>query len=153
MCSSDLQACQPGGLVISGGFGLDPEQRAPSLPRLELSYPDPNGWKIRAVNGAQAAAPAAEARAHAVCLGTTDGANIRDYQTVYFVEKDVTVKSENSVARESVGCGGSQAYALAGGMRTIRGRPAMVEMQESFPDTASSWRIADRKSTRLNSSH
>ena len=46
------------------------------------------------------------------------------------------------VLRESVGCGGSQAYALAGGMRTIRGRPAMVEMQESFPDTASSWRIA-----------
>jgi hypothetical protein len=48
------QACPQGSLVISGGFGLDPEYRGPASPRLELNYPDPNGWNIKAVNGAPA---------------------------------------------------------------------------------------------------
>ena len=33
-------------------------------------------------------------------------------------------------------------YVLAGGSRTFRGRSANVEMQESFPDTPSSWTIS-----------
>jgi len=136
------QACPQGGLVVSGGFGLDPNHHGPSLPRLELSYPDPTGWNVRAVNGAAPTAPAAEVRAHAVCLGAKEGVNIHDFQTVYFVEKDVPVKHSNGVVRQSVGCGGNEAYALAGGMRTIRGRSASVEMQESFPDTPTSWTIA-----------
>jgi hypothetical protein len=140
--ASGYHACQHGGLVVSGGFGIDPNHRGPSLPRLELSYPDPKGWHVRAVNGAAPADPAAEARAHAVCLGAKEGADIRDFQTVYFVEKDVPVKHSNGVARQSVGCGGDQAYALAGGMRTIRGRMASIEMQESFADTPTSWTIA-----------
>ena len=56
-------------------------------PRLELSYPDPNGWNVRAVNGAPRIGPAADARAYAVCLGSKEGADIRDYQTVYFVDQ------------------------------------------------------------------
>jgi len=140
--ASGRQACPQGGLVISGGFGLDPNHRGPSQPRLELSYPDPNGWNVRAVNGADPFGPAAEVRAHAVCLGTKEGVNIRDFQTVYFVEKDVPVKHSNGVVRQSVGCGGNEAYALAGGMRTIRGRGASIEMQESFPDSSTSWTIA-----------
>jgi len=139
---SGRQACPGSGLVISGGFGLDPIHRGPALPRLELSYPDPNGWNIRAVNGAAATAPAADARVHAVCLGTDEGANIRDFRTVFFVEKDVPVKHSNGVARQSVGCGADQAYAISGGMRTMRGRGASIEMQESFPDTPTSWTIA-----------
>ena len=135
------QACQPGGLVVSGGFGIDPGFHGPALPRLELSYPDPNGWNVRAVNGAPGSGPAAEARVHAVCLGAKEGLNIRDYQTVYFVEKDMPLQPLNTVMRQSVGCGDEAAYALAGGMRTIRGRSASVEMQESFPDTPQSWTI------------
>src|SRR3954451_12446745 len=67
------QACPQGSLVIAGGFGLDPEVRGPASPRLELTYPDPNGWNIKAVNGAPPGGPAADARAYAVCLGTKDG--------------------------------------------------------------------------------
>jgi hypothetical protein len=139
--SSGRQACPDGGLVISGGFGIDPNYRGPSMPRLELSYPDPKGWNVRAVNGVDPALPPAEARAHAVCVGAKDGVDIRDFQTVYFVEKDVPIKHSNGIARQSIGCGGEQAYAIAGGMRTIRGRIASVEMEESFPDSPTSWTI------------
>jgi len=136
------QACPQGGLPISGGFGLDPAYRGPALPRLELSYPDPNGWNIRAVNGAAPTGPAADARAHVVCLGNNEGVSIRDYRTVYFVTTDVTVRRDNGVVRQSIACGAEQAYALAGGARTVRGRSALVEMQESFPDSPASWTIS-----------
>ena len=56
--TASRQACPQGALVIAGGFGLDPDFRGPNSLRLELSYPDPNGWNIRAVNGAAAASPA-----------------------------------------------------------------------------------------------
>jgi hypothetical protein len=140
--TSGRQACPKGTLVVSGGFGLDPDYRGPALLRMELSYPDPDGWNVRSVNGADPSGPAAEARAHAICLGTNGGVNIRDDRTVYFVTKDVTVKYGNATVRQSVGCGGDSAYALAGGARTIRGRGASVEMQESFPDTPKSWTVA-----------
>jgi hypothetical protein len=136
------QACPQGSLVISGGFGLDPEYRGPATPRLELNYPDPNGWNIKAVNGAPATGPVVDARAYAVCLGTKDGVDIRNFQSVYFVSQDVTVTADNGTARQSVGCGGAGSYVLSGGSRTMKGRSANVEMQESFPDTPGSWTIA-----------
>jgi hypothetical protein len=135
------QACPQGALVIAGGFGLDPEYRGPAAPRLELTYPDPNGWNVRAINGAPATAPAAEARAYAVCLGTKEGADIRDFQNVYFASQDVTVQGDNATARQSVRCG-EASYVLAGGVRTVKGRSANIEMQESFPDTPASWTVA-----------
>ncbi len=136
------QACPQGSLVISGGFGLDPEFRGAASPRLELSYPDPNGWNIKAVNGAPATGPAADARAYAVCLGTKEGVDIRNFQNVYFIGQDVTVKADNGTARQSVNCGGAGSYVLSGGARTVKGRSANVEMQESFPDTPGSWTVA-----------
>jgi len=135
------QTCPKGSIVVSGGFGLDPDYRGTSNLRMELSYPDPEGWNVRALNGAEGSAPAADARAYAVCLGTTEGVDIKDFQKIYFADADVVVKADNSVARQSVACG-DQGYVLAGGSRTIRGRSAMVETQESFPDTPSSWTIA-----------
>ena len=137
--ATSRQACPQGSLVISGGFGLDPEYKGPAAPRLELNYPDPNGWNVRAVNGAAGAA--ADARAYAVCLGAKEGVDIRNFQTIYFVDKDVLVKADNGEARQSIGCGDESAYVLAGGSRTIKGRSANVEMQESFPDTPKSWTI------------
>ena len=134
------QACPQGARVISGGFGLDPEYRGPAAPRLELSYPDPNGWNVRAVNGATGTP--ADARAYAVCLGSKEGADIRDFQTIYYVAKDVPVKADNGEAKETVSCGAEGAYVLAGGTRTVKGRSANVEMQESFPDSPASWTVA-----------
>jgi hypothetical protein len=99
------QACPQGSLVVSGGFGLDPDYRGPNNLRLELSYPDPNGWNVRAVNGAPAAGQAADVRAYAICLGGKEGADIRNYQTVYFADTTATVKAGNGVVRQSVGCG------------------------------------------------
>jgi hypothetical protein len=135
------QACPQGSLVISGGFGLDSSYRGPAAPRLELSYPDPNGWNVRAMNGAPATGPAADARAYAVCLGTKEGVDIRDFQKIYFVEDNVTVKADQGTARESVACG-QGGYALAGGARTAKGRSGNIELQESFPDTANSWTVS-----------
>jgi hypothetical protein len=135
------QACPQGSLVISGGFGLDPEYRGPASPRLELSYPDPNGWNVKATNGAPATGPAADARAYAICLGTKEGVDIRNFQNVYFVAQDVTVKADNGTARQSIGCGAGS-YVLSGGSRTVKGRSANVEMQESFPDSPGSWTVA-----------
>ena len=135
------QACPQGARVISGGFGLDPENKGTAAPRLELSYPDPNGWNVQAINGAAAGTPA-DARAYAVCLGSKDGADIRNYQNIYYVGKDVQVVADNGAAKETVSCGGEGAYVLAGGSRTVKGRSANIEMQESFPDSPGSWTVA-----------
>jgi hypothetical protein len=140
--AASRQTCPQGALVVSGGFGLDPDFRGANSLRLELSYPDPDGWNIRAVNGAAAASPPAEARAYAVCLGAKDGADIRGYQTVYFAEADVLVKAENGIARQSLSCRDPGAYVISGGIRSIRGQRAFLEMQESFPDSPSSWTVA-----------
>jgi hypothetical protein len=134
------QACPQGARVISGGFGLDPEYRGPAAPRLELSYPDPNGWNVRAINSV--AETAADARAYAVCLGSKEGADIRNFQTIYYVGKDVQVMADNGAAKETVSCGEDGAYVLAGGSRTVKGRAANIEMQESFPASPASWTIA-----------
>lgn len=136
------QACPQGSLVVAGGFGLDAEFRGAASPRIELSYPDPNGWNIRAVNGAPASGPAAEARMHAICLGSKEGADIRGFQTVHFVSKEVLVKDDNGTARESIDCGSDGGYVLSGGSRTVKGRAANIEMQESFPDSPKSWTVA-----------
>jgi hypothetical protein len=135
------QACPQGALVVSGGFGLDAAYRGPTSPRLELSYPDPNGWNVRAINSVPGSGPVADAHTYAVCLGSKEGADIRDYQNVYFVDKDVTVKADNGTERQQIACGDG-AYVLAGGARTLKGRSANVEMQESFPDTPASWTLA-----------
>jgi hypothetical protein len=140
--TASRQACPQGSIPVAGGFGLDPDFRGPNSLRLEQSFPDANGWNVRAVNGAAAASPAADARAYAVCLGGRDGADMRGYQTVYFSEADVTVKSENGVARQSISCRDQGAYVIAGGLRSIRGQRASLEMQESFPDSPSSWTVA-----------
>ena len=140
--TTSRQACPQGARVISGGFGLAPENRGPAAPRLELSYPDPNGWNVRALNGAAAGGAPADARAYAVCLGSKEGADIRNFQNIYYVGKDVLVKADNGEAKEAIGCGGEGAYVLAGGSRTIKGRSANVEMQESFPDSPGSWTVA-----------
>jgi hypothetical protein len=139
--TSGRQACPQGALVVSGGFGIDPEYKGPAVPRLELNYPDPNGWNVRAVNSEPGSAESAQARTYAVCLGTKEGADIRNFQTVYVVEKDVTVAADNGTAREPVGCG-EGAYVLGGGTHTVKGRSANIEMQESFPDSPASWTIA-----------
>jgi hypothetical protein len=135
------QACPQGARVISGGFGLDPEYRGPAAPRLELSYPDPNGWNVRALNSAAAGGAPADARTYAVCLGSREGADIRNFENIYFVGKDVPVQAENGAAKETVSCG-EGAYVLAGGTRTVKGRGANVELQESFPGTPGSWTVA-----------
>jgi hypothetical protein len=137
--SAGRQACPRGALPVAGGFGLDPAYHGPAVPRLSLSYPDPDGWNIRAVNGA-AAAGDADGRAYAVCLGPSsgEGVDVGGYHEVTFATKDVPVKSAGGNAKQSVGCGDG-AYAVAGGARTTRGRSANVEIGESFPDTPSSW--------------
>jgi len=57
------------------------------------------------------------------------------------MQQEGTVKADQGTARESVACG-QGGYALAGGMRTAKGRSANIEMQESFPDTPSSWTVS-----------
>jgi hypothetical protein len=135
------QACPQGSLVVSGGFGLDPESRGPAALRMELSYPDPNGWNIKAVNSTPASGPGAEGRAYAICLGIKEGADIKDFQNVYFVGTDAVVNADQGVARQAVACNPGS-YVLAGGARTVKGRAANIEMQESFPDSPSSWTVA-----------
>lgn len=134
--------CQPGALVLGGGFGLDQEYRGPSNLRLELSYPDPNGWNVRAVNGAPASGPAAGARIYTICLSNKDGLDIRNHKTVYFAEADAIVKAENGTIRQSIKCSDPDSYIISGGLRSIRGRSASLELGESFPDSPSSWTIA-----------
>lgn len=135
-------ACQSGALVLGGGFGLDQEYRGPSNLRLELGYPDPNGWNVSAVNGAPASGPAAGARIYTICLSNKDGSDIRNYKTVYFAEADAVVKADNGTIREQVKCGEPDSFIISGGMRSIRGRSASLELGESFPDSPSSWTIA-----------
>jgi hypothetical protein len=135
------QACPQGALVVSGGFGLDAGYRGPASPRLELSYPDPNGWNVRAANGAPGSEPAAEAKTYAVCLGKKEGADVGNFQNIYFVDKEIVVKADNGADRQSISCGDG-GYVLSGGSRTVKGRSANVEMKESFPDTAASWTLA-----------
>jgi hypothetical protein len=134
------QECPQGARVISGGFGLDPANKGTAAPRLELSYPDPKGWNIRAINTATGGTPS-DARAYAVCLGSKEGADIHNFQNIYFASKDVLVTADNGAAKEAVGCGDG-AYVLAGGSRTVKGRAANIEMQESFPDSPGSWTVA-----------
>jgi hypothetical protein len=137
--STGRQTCPRGALPVAGGFGLDPGYHGPAAPRMELSYPDPDGWNVRAVNGAPGSG-AADARTYAVCLGPSggEGIDIRDFHSVAFVTKDVPVKFGGGTARESISCGGGS-YVLSGGARTFRGRSASVEIDESFPDSPSSW--------------
>jgi hypothetical protein len=134
--------CQPGALVLGGGFGLDQEYRGPSNLRLELSYPDPSGWNVRAVNGTPPSGPAAGARIYTICLSNKDGSDIRNHKTVYFAETDAVVKAENGTIRQSVKCSEPDSYIISGGLRSIRGRSASLELGESFPDSPSSWTIA-----------
>jgi hypothetical protein len=134
--------CQPGALVLGGGFGLDQEYRGPSNLRLELSYPDPSGWNVRAINGAAAAGPAAGARIYTICLSNKDGSDIRNHKTVYFAETDAVVKADNGTIRQSVKCGEPDSYIISGGLRSLRGRSASLEIGESFPDSPSSWTVA-----------
>jgi hypothetical protein len=133
------QACPQGALVVSGGFGLDPAAKGSPSPRLEVSYPDPNGWNVRAVNTASGAEPV-DGRAYAVCLGTKEGVDIRNFQTIHFVDQEVLVKAENGTARQTIGCGDGS-YVLSGGTRTVKGRRDAVEVQESFPDSPTSWTL------------
>ena len=134
--------CQPGALVLGGGFGLDQAYRGPSNLRLELTYPDPNGWNVRAVNGAAASGPPADARIYTICLSNKDGLDIRSHKTVYFAETEAVVKADNGTIRQTVKCGEPDSYIISGGMRSIRGRSASLELQESFPDSPSSWTVA-----------
>jgi hypothetical protein len=136
----ERQTCPKGSLVIAGGLGLDPDYRGPSDLRMELSYPDPEGWNVHAINSAEKGGAPADVRAYAICLGNKDGVDIRNLKTIYFASADVAIKADNGTARQSVACG-EQAYVLGGGSRTIRGRSASVETQESFPDSPSSWTV------------
>ncbi len=113
----------------------------PAAPRLELSYPDPNGWNVRAVNGAPATGPAADARTYAVCLGTKEGVDIRDFQNCISSKPGRDGESRQRAPRGNRSVAAQGGYVLAGGMRTVKGRSANVEMQESFPDTPSSWTV------------
>jgi hypothetical protein len=140
--TAERQACAQNALVISGGMGLDPEFKGQARPRLELSYPDKWGWNIRTINGVDSGQPGAEARVHGVCLGTEEGLNIQNYQTVQFAEATVTVKPGQNAVRQSVRCREPSAHAIAGGARVTRGANASIEIQESFPDAAGSWTVA-----------
>jgi hypothetical protein len=140
--TAERQPCAQNALVLSGGLGLDPDFKGRSFLRMELSYPDKWAWNVRAINGADAAEPAAEAHVYGICLGHEEGLNIRNYQTVSFVEATVSVKAGDGTVRQSVNCKHPSAYALAGGARIVRGHNAALEIQESFPDTPGSWTIA-----------
>jgi hypothetical protein len=137
---ADRVACPQGTLVISGGFGRAPQSQGPSNLRLALSYPDADAWNVRAVS--EGAAQPAEARSHAICLSGGDGLTIQNYNTMQFVTADLTLQSSAGAVRHSINCPDSAAYAIAGGARVLRGRSAAVEMQESFPDSTSSWTVA-----------
>jgi hypothetical protein len=136
------QACPENTLVVSGGIGPDAETTTAPRLRMELSFPDPHGWNVRAANDAAATESPADARMHAVCISKTEGVDISKHRTVSFVQTDVSLKPDGSTLRQSVVCKDAQAYALAGGFRVLRGKNATVELRESFPDTPSSWTIA-----------
>jgi hypothetical protein len=134
------EACPEGTLVISGGIALDAASRAAARLRMEQSFPDPDGWNVRASNDTPHAS--ANVRVHAVCISTNEGVDISKHRIVSFVEADVTLKPDGSTLRQSVVCKDAQAYAIAGGFRLMRGKNAALELQESFPDAPSSWTVA-----------
>jgi hypothetical protein len=140
MGQADRAVCPPGTLVISGGFGRDPKFQGPSNLRLALSFPDTDAWNVLAVS--EDAAQPAEVRSHAICLSGSNGLTIQNYNTVQFVSADVTLQSGADAVRQSISCPDSAAYAIGGGARVLRGRSAAIEMQESFPDSMSSWTVA-----------
>jgi hypothetical protein len=109
---------------------------------MELSFPDPHGWNVRAANDASAVESPADMRVHAVCISKAEGVDISKHRTVSFVQADVMLKPDGSTLRQSVVCKDGQAYALAGGFRVLRGKNATIELRESFPDTPSGWTIA-----------
>jgi hypothetical protein len=140
MGQADRAVCPPGTLVISGGFGRDPRFQAPSNLRMALSFPDTDAWNVRGVS--EDTVQPAEVRSHAICLSGGNGLTIQNYNTVQFVSADVTLQSGASAVRQSIDCPDSAAYAIGGGARVLRGRGAAIEMQESFPDSMSSWTVA-----------
>ena len=135
------QACPQGWLVISGGFGLDPEYRGAGVtaPGAKLSRPERMERQGDQRHAGHRARP--NARAYAFAWAPKRSRYPRRSE-VYFVGQDVTVKADNGTARQSVGCGGAGSYVLSGGSRTVKGRSANVEMQESFPDSPGSWTVA-----------
>lgn len=140
--TAERQACAQNTLIVSGGFGLDPEFKGRALTRMELSYPDKWGWNVRASNGADAAQPPADVRIFGLCLGSDEGLSIQDYQSMEFASATVTVKPGDGAIRQAVACRNGQARAIAGGARLMRGKNANIEMQESFPDAPASWTVA-----------
>jgi hypothetical protein len=140
--TAERQACAQSGLVISGGFGLDPEFKGASFVRMELSYPDKWGWNVRAINGGDRAKAAAGVRIFAICLGTDHGLNIEADHSVLFAEATVTIKPDDGAVRQAIGCRNAKARAIAGGARVLRGKNASIEIQESFPDAPASWTVS-----------
>jgi hypothetical protein len=137
--TADRQACAQNTLVISGGFGLDPQFTGRARPHMELSYPDKWGWNVRVTNDNTAGQPEADARVYSLCLGADEGMDITAHQSVQFVEATVTPKAGADPLRQSVKCREASAHAIAGGVRVQRGPNAAIEVQESYPDAAGSW--------------
>jgi hypothetical protein len=140
--TAERQACTDGSLVISGGFGLDPQFQGPAFLRMELSYPDKWGWNVRVVNDGKPEQPAAGVRVYAICLGADDGSSAKPRRGVIFAEATVTVKPGDGALRQSIPCVDSQAHAVAGGSRLLRGKNSSIEIQESFPDSPAGWTVA-----------
>ena len=137
--TSQIDACLLGGQMYPGYelYWSAIQQNKPGKP-LPMTGSPPTAAEV-----AWATGPAADARAYAICLGTKEGVDIRNFQNVYFVAQDVTVKADDGTARQSVGCGGAGSYVLSGGARTVKGAAnANVEMQESFPNSPGSWTVA-----------
>lgn len=137
--TAERQACAQNTVIVSGGFGLDPEFNGRANPHMELSYPDRWGWNVRTTNSIEAGQPEAQARVYSMCLGNEEGLDITAHRSVTFAEASVTVKPGAGAVRQSVKCPAPSAHAIAGGARVVRGPNAAVEVQESFPDTAGSW--------------
>ena len=110
------QACPQGALVVSGGFGLDPEYRGTgrAAPGAELSRSErlerPGGQR-RAGDRARPPTRAPTRSASAPRRAPTSATS----RTCISSSKDVTVKADNGTARQPVGCG-EGAYVLAGGI-------------------------------------
>jgi hypothetical protein len=137
--TAERQACAQNTLVVSGGFGLDPQFTGRARPHMELSYPDKWGWNVRVTNDNEAGQPEADARVYSLCLGNEEGMDIRAQQSVQFVEAKVTPKAGGDALRQQVKCRDASAHAIAGGVRVQRGQNAAIEVQESYPDTPGSW--------------
>jgi hypothetical protein len=132
--------CPSGTLVISGGFGLDPKSQG-SGAHIEQSFPDTAGWNVKAASASTPQA-AAEARSYAICLGSGEGLSIQDYRSVDFVDAEVALKPDAGAVRQAIKCRSASSHAIGGGARLVRGKNAAIELQESFPDSPSSWTVA-----------